>query len=199
MRTVRTAKPKDLKAKDFYQTHPAMVQSLCNKYLCYVDRDKSILDPCSGNGVIKKVLRKNGFTGLIAQVDIEKKDDPRVIELDFFEYMQEINHKVDIIVMNPPYSNKYAFIDEALNVARDVFVLLPLDVSNYNHFHKNYLDTKEYKGRLLMTPKMMLHEGLEPKFGGNTSYAWYHFSNSNSFTNVKTEIYDDLRLYMEVA
>lgn len=184
MRTIRKPKTKELKAKDFYQTNPAMVQALIDKDFYLKVRQHKILDPCCGKNVIGNVLRKNGFKH-INEIDIEQG-------VDFLAYYK--SH--DVIIMNPPYSNKYAFIDHALEIARYVYVLLPLDVSNYNLFHREYLNTEKYKGRILMTPKMILHDGIEPKFGGNSSYAWYHFSNDNTNLDKKYEKYADLAEYL---
>jgi hypothetical protein len=90
---------------------------------------------------------------------------------DFLEEKEE----QDIVVMNPPFSNKYAFIDKALEIARITYCLLPLDTCNYNYFARNYLIKKTYWGRVTMTPKLFLHDGTETRRGGNSSYAWFEF------------------------
>ena len=40
----------------------------------------------------------------------------------------------ELIIMNPPYSKKDEFIEHALELAGNVFVILPLQVSNYISF-----------------------------------------------------------------
>ena len=183
MRTVRIKKPDQLKVQDFYQTHPFMVKCLCDNF----DIQGTVLDPCAGGGIIADNLSTN-----VEEMDLFPKLD-RIVEKDF---LSSENNSYDYIVMNPPYSNKYAFILKALEVAQVVFVLLPLDVSNYNLFHREYLNTKQYRGRLLMTPKVMLHSGVEMKKGGNSSYAWYEFSQEPNGDR-KYEIYGDLNQYAD--
>lgn len=182
-----------LKAKDFYQTHPSMVRALIDKKLCNAQKYQTILDPCCGNKIIGTHLRLAGFHD-ITEIDLYPANK-LVSQADFMEFRPLIKN-FDIFIMNPPFSNKYRFIDRALGIAKtSVYVLLPLDVSNYNYFHQNYLNKPHYKGRLLMTPKMILHENTETKFGGAVSYAWYEFGTRNIYS-AKYETYADLREYM---
>ena len=178
MRTVRIKKVKELKEKDFYQTHPSMVYSLINNY----DIKGTILDPCAGKGIIGSIISVDEFDLHPGKSNMQQRNF-----LNFYTHY-------DNIIMNPPYSDKYRFIDHALAVADRIFVLLPLDTSNYNIFHTRYLNTNLYRGRLLMTPKIMLSETIKLKRGGNTSYAWYEFGESKS--KVKYEKYDDLMRYI---
>jgi len=187
-RTVRIKKSKELKEKDFYQTHPAMVRALVDNY----NLEGFILDPCAGHLSIGNGLREKGLQDIIEH-DINPCDFS-VAKIDFLQQEVPENNVFNAIIMNPPYSNKYAFIDKALEYGCEVFVLLPLDTSNYNIFHKRYLDVPQYQGRLLMTPKVILHEGLETKRGGNSSYAWYHYD-PNVDAIDKYEKYADLMEY----
>lgn len=184
-RTVRIKKTKELKNKDFYQTHPAMVRALMEKY----DLNEPILDPCAGKGIIGDVLSKQAY--VVKEFDLHPQSTP-IKKLNFLK--TNLSIQIDTIIMNPPYSNKYAFIDKALEYNCEVFVLLPLDTSNYNLFHEKYLDVPHYQGRLLMTPKLILHEGLETKRGGNSSYAWYHYD-PNVYAEDKYEKYANLENY----
>ena len=161
MNTIRrTEKTALKKKKDFYQTNPLMVTSLIN----YLKQNKfrrslKVLDPCEGQGVISKGL--NTYFKKVSASDLYNDDN-----IDFLETEEKYN----IIVMNPPYSAKYKFIDHARKHARYVFCLLPLNVSNYNMFHRQYEDIPEFVGKLQMAPKMFLDETIDFKPGGTTQY-----------------------------
>jgi predicted RNA methylase len=195
MRTVRRNKSKELKEKDFYQTNPAMVRALL-KYLPW--SNVSILDPCCGEGVICGQLALS--FGM--QAAVHGKKGIKLIAYDKFpktgasvDFMDE-EEEFDYVIMNPPFSQKYEFIDKALEVGKNVFCLLPLDVMNYNVVQRNYLSQKFFCGVILMTPKLFLHSGTEAKRGGNSSYGWFHFSleNKNKFPYMLFENLEDYGL-----
>lgn len=180
---VRTKKSDLMNEKDFYQTYPGCTYAL-------LDVLKSIgfssglatLDPCCGKESITRIL-KEYFTDVEA---IDKfEGDTRQ---DFLEYSGE----KDLIVMNPPYSNKYEFINYARSIARNVLCLLPLNTSNYNMFHREYEDDPEFVGKIQMAPKIFLHDGLEFKPGGTTQYAWYYWKRGND-TETSLTWYRDLK------
>jgi len=168
-RTVRIKKSKELKDKDFYQTHPAMVRALIAQCFAKDISVMEVFDPCCGKKVIGNVFRDHMVN--IYESDLYPNDNT-ITKANFLKS----NSEFEVVVMNPPYSDKYNFIDHAITISDRSYVLLPLDTSNYNVFHKNYLNQPTYLGRLLMTPKVILHEDLKTKRGGNSSYAWYEFS-----------------------
>jgi hypothetical protein len=185
---VRIKKTSKQKEKDFYQTNPLMVKSLVTWFENYDISEKlNILDPCSGKGVIVRGLYSHFL---------------KVNYLDKFEGNKKgnfLNHnkKYDIIIMNPPYSNKYKFIDHARDIANTVVCLLPLNISNYNMFHREYEDIPEFLGKIQMAPKMFLDETTDFKAGGNSQYCWYIW-NKNNDTDYSKTWYSDLRDYQEV-
>jgi hypothetical protein len=156
--------------KDFYQTNPKMVEVLIMHFISKLSR-LTILDPCCGKCVIGKGFFKN---------------DIRIDEFDFFPVSKMIekadflsygntNNYYKAVVMNPPYSQKYAFLDHALNHFENVYCLLPEISLNYNIINEKYLSMPRYWGKIKMYPKMFLHEGIEDKFGGTTCYSWLCF------------------------
>lgn len=182
---VRKVKSDIENKKDFYQTNPYMMEALLNwfkeqKY----DRSLKVLDPCCGEGVISEALKKyfynvksyDKYTGSL------KKD-----------FLTELN-SYDLIVFNPPYSAKYDFINHARNIATEVLCLLPLNISNYNMFHRDYEDVTQFVGKLQMAPKMFLDETRDYRPGGNSQYCWYQW-NKNNATNYSLTWYDDLLKY----
>ena len=162
--------------RDFFVTPRQMCISLANKYNIVGDR---VLDPCCGLGNMKNYLPITNQYDLYPQIDVQKKD-----------FLTE-TERWDCIIMNPPYRDKYKFINKAIELSDRVFILMPLEVSSYNIFVKDYLNTGKYKGRLLMTPKVFMSPKDEFITGGTTVYCWYEFAANSS--DIKYEIYDDLR------
>lgn len=144
---------------DFYVTPFPFVRALISN----IDLSgKTILDPCCGTGVIGKVLEEFGlpYTGK----DIITGDD-------FF------NEKgsYDVIICNPPYSIKDDFLKKAFTVAERVYAILPMNVANYNSFHRDFMDIPSFYRKMLLTPKafMSTEETETPKRGGISSYGWF--------------------------
>lgn len=175
--------------KDFYQTPYLATEALVRSY-SYIHEDNiSILDPCCGKEAIGKVLRDHKL-----QFDSFDKYPAyaTIIEKDFLT----INDSYDIIIANPPYHLKNEFIEHAISLANEVFMILPTNVINYNHFHRNFLNRKEYRGRLLLTPKFFMNQEINEDYslkrGGISSYAWFHWSKNKTTKNHSYEIYYDL-------
>lgn len=182
MNTIRRTEKSEIeKDKDFYQTHPTMVKALIS-WLNNSSPELRVLDPCCGKGVIYKELET--LFRNVTHFDKYLGDN----KLDFLEHKENY----DLIIMNPPYSNKnvYRFIDHARKLASSVFCLLPINQSNYNMFHNDYEDIPEFVGKIKMTPKMFLHEGIEFKTGGTASYAWYYWNKDNNTDYSKTWYYN---------
>jgi hypothetical protein len=114
---------------------------------------------------------------------------------DFFK----VRSRYDYIISNPPYSLKDEFIEYALEIADHVFMLFPLQVLNYIEFCEKWLDNDSYCGRILMYPKVILNPEGEYIQGGNTGYAWFHWSGlpseEKSNTKEKYEVIEDIRKY----
>lgn len=148
---------------DFYITPPPCVQALVDQ-LPFI-KNLSVLDPCAGTGTIGRVLAKNGFTNY-KEIELTRGEN-------FFDYTE--HH--DVIIGNPPYSLKNEFINHAFTLASHILFILPYNVGNYNHFHKNYLDIEQFIGKWLMTPKFFMteEETNNPKRGGISAYAWYYW------------------------
>jgi len=175
---------------DFYQTLPCQIKCLCE----YLDlNDKHVLDAGSGMGVISKQLRKS-FPKVKLETSEKNFNNPsdKNIFFDFdcasgigneedfpkadFGDFLEVKGSFDCVISNPPYSQKDAFIKHALEISKDVFMLFPLQVLNYISFCQNWLDNESYCGRILMYPKVILNPEGEYRQGGNTGYAWFHWT-----------------------
>lgn len=176
--------------KDFYQTPYLATEALLKSY-SFIHEAKTILDPCEGAGAITKILKKYdiNYKGIDKYPQLESTQ-----EIDFLR--SEMRQHIDVIISNPPYSLKNEFIDDALNSAEEVFFILPMQVVNYNYFHRNYLNRKEYRGRLLMTPKFFMTQDVNEDYslvkGGVSAYAWFHWSKNKTIENHSYETYIDL-------
>ena len=74
-------------------------------------------------------------------------------------------------------------------------MLLPLQVSTYNMFVRQYLMSPYYQGRLLITPKLYMSidykkQGIE--YGGSLAFCWYEWDTTKP-RDTKYEIYEDLK------
>ena len=188
MNTIRRTNPGT--ERDYYQTHPSMVECLAQWMLERgYDSNEVYCDPCCGNGVIRDGLKKHlknivGFDKYVGEQRID--------------YLKHDKY-YDIIVMNPPYSGKrvYSFLNHAIANAGMVFCLLPLNIANYNVFHKKYMARPDFLGKILMTPKLFLSETTEFKPGGTASYCWFIWRPGIGMeTGYSAEWYRDLRDYL---
>lgn len=182
----RTYKSTKETEKDYYQTNPYMIEAL-KEWLIeegLVEEELTVVDPCCGEKVIGK-----GLIDIFPNIVQFDKFAENCYREDFMEYNPK--YKVDIIVFNPPYSNKYNFINKAMEISDKVFCLLPLNVSNYNMFHREFEDIPEFVGKILMAPKMFLDQTTDFRTGGTSQYAWYMWSKNNS-TNYSLTWYKDL-------
>jgi hypothetical protein len=122
-------------------------------------------------------------------------DFPKSNYGDFFK----VHTIFDFIISNPPYSLKDEFIEHALERAKDVFMLFPLQVLNYIEFCEKWLDNEVYCGKILMYPKVILNSEGEYIQGGNTGYAWFHWSKEHLSKDInpkeKYEVFEDIRKY----
>jgi len=81
----------------------------------YLGRKKVIWECCNGTGNISKILTEKHA---MITTDINRG-------YDFFVYTPNINY--DIIVTNPPYSEKDKFIERCFELGKPWAMLLPLD------------------------------------------------------------------------
>ena len=95
-------------------------------------KDKIIWCPCDKDeSEFVKVLRENGFTVVNSHIDYGQ---------DFFKYEPE---KFDVILTNPPYENKRAFIERAESFNKPYAFLLPATIINDSILNDIYGDMSE--------------------------------------------------------
>jgi len=105
--------------KEFYPTPLEVIQSM--GFDCY---DKVCLEPSSGKGDIIDYLKENGAKEVLC---VEKQYDLSILSAakgdligrDFFDITPEQISHVDLIIMNPPFSNADKHINHAWEIAPD--------------------------------------------------------------------------------
>jgi hypothetical protein len=170
--------------RDFFQTPEVCVQALVDRSALW--HEERILDPSAGNGPISKVLRRNGFD-FVDEFDIHPSPGKDFLKDEYEHY--------DVVVCNPPYSKKNDFIRRALSIADRIYMILPMQVVNYNQFHREFLAIPQYQGRILMTPKFFMTEEYQIRLdhrGGISSYAWFCWQPAVKFRPRSWEVYVDL-------
>lgn len=194
---------------DFYQTLPCQINVLC----ALVDFSrKKIIDAGAGKQVIANHIKKHfPRTAVITSEKNSENIKSELAEFDFdnpaaivksdkfppsvYGDFLSVWRPFDIVASNPPYSLKDEFITHSLEIADDVFMLFPLQVLNYIEFCEEWLDTPKYMGRITMYPKVILNPQGEYIQGGNTGYAWFHWSNKALPSPNKYEYFVDIRKY----
>lgn len=196
---------------DFYQTLPCQIKCLCS----YMDLNNySIIDAGSGKEVIAKQVKKSfkkatvvtsEKNSSIPDTEINEfnfKSDKNIVDKNVFptpdygDFLTVKDH-FTYTISNPPYSEKDNFISHALEISDHIVMLFPLQVLNYIDFCEKWLDNEKYCGRILMFPKVILNPEGTYIQGGNTGYAWFHWSNylSSVPSYEKYEIIEDIRKF----
>lgn len=151
---------------DFYQTPQWAIEKLLE-----VEKfEGDILEPCSGNGAISKVLEAHGYE--VKSQDI--RDDEGVYGeggIDFFDYQEE----VDNIITNPPYFCAKEFVEHSLELSNGkVAMLLKLAFLEGAKRHQFFQDTPLKKVYVFCKRVTMYPANTEkPKNSGTIAYAWY--------------------------
>lgn len=170
---------------DNYATPAPCIRALLDEIS--IHKENTILDPCSGGGIFQRTCKEKGLE--ISGYDI----------LEGRDFLNEKGH-YNLIIANPPYSQKNQFIKKALEVADRIYMILPMAVVNYNQFHREFLNINNYMGRYLMTPKFFMTdiETENPKRGGISAYSWFYWqgnSQEGRRNNESFERYINLEKY----
>lgn len=169
---------------DDYKTPLPCIRGLLEAYK--ISKTASILDPCCGTKAIGNTLREYGYEN-ITEYDINFG----------FDFHKE-NRKFDYIIMNPPYSDKVNFMFKAFTLAKEVIVIFPQNMTNYNEFQSLFMDMQYFVGKYLMRPKffMTAEDTENPKRGGVSAYGWFIWkTNARETKNGSFEKYINLNKY----
>lgn len=95
-------------------------------YLCpFIPKDMTIWEPACGKGNIVRGLDKRGYK--VFGSDIERQTGDIDVEIGDF-LTQETTRPYDVLVTNPPFSIKTAFLQRCYDLKKPFALLLPLTV-----------------------------------------------------------------------
>lgn len=131
--------------RDFYPTPEKVIEEMLRGH--NVD-GKIILEPSAGSGNIVEYLQKNYAKEVIACETNEKlrrivESKCRVIADDFLKVQREDVSHIDMIVMNPPFSDARRHILHAFEIAPGGCEIISL--CNDSDLRGNYYNTKDKK------------------------------------------------------
>lgn len=158
---------------DLYETPPEAVEAL----LAHEKLPHHLWEPACGPGAIVRVLRQHGHA--VYATDLNDwgcpNSQPRV---DFL--MEPLAAAWDgAIITNPPYFAATAFVCHALALARQVYMLLPiqfLEGGQRDPRRDQLIDGGQLARVLVFRERlpMMHRHGYEgPKTGSTVAYAWF--------------------------
>ena len=95
-------------------------------YLCpFIQKDTTIWEPACGKGNLVRGFSKRGYN--VFGSDIERQTDDIDVEIGDF-LIQETRHPYGVLVTNPPFSIKTAFLQRCYELKKPFALLLPLTV-----------------------------------------------------------------------
>lgn len=154
-------------ANDAYYTNQLLVQQLLNKYP--ISKDKVILECCNGKGHISNYLKDLGYTLITNDIDINLEAD---YHIDFtklhsidVDYGYKLASTCNTVITNPPFNIATKILENALDVADEVIMLLRLSFIEPCKDRKQLLEL--YKDNLIK----MIVINPRPKFRTDTKYS----------------------------
>lgn len=152
---------------DFYQTPAFATLKLLEKETF----NGSIIEPCSGQGAISKVLEGEGYS--VKSCDI--RNDEHVYGEKGIDIFSLNEGSFNNVITNPPYFIGKEVVEKSLEIATDkVCMLLKLtfleSAKRYSFFKSSPLARVHvFSNRVTMFP----FGTEEPKNGGTITFAWF--------------------------
>ena len=163
--------------EDFFQTPDWAIEVI----LPYVKTGSKVLEPTYGLGAIAKVLEKHGCE--VVGADKFPKEGTSVKELDFLNIQKndEILQGIDMIVFNPPFSDKTRFLKKAMELGLPFLLLCPMTLLETE---KRYNLIKENGLSIILIPKRVNYvRGADIEMGKAWFSSSWFLGNSRDFKN----------------
>ena len=163
--------------EDFFQTPDWAIEVI----LPYVKTGSKVLEPTYGLGAIAKVLEKHGCE--VVGADKFPKEGTSVKELDFLNIQKndEILQGIDMIVFNPPFSDKTRFLKKAMELGLPFLLLCPMTLLETE---KRYNLIKENGLSIILIPKRVNYvRGADIEMGKAWFSSSWFLGNSPDFNN----------------
>lgn len=151
---------------DYYETPSWAVGEL----LITEEFKGTILEPCSGNGAISKVLEKHNFT--VVSSDIRVDDD---VYGEKGINMFDIKEKYNNIITNPPYSLAQQIIEKSLEITdRKVAMILKLSFLESIKRYPMFKSTP-FKQLYVFSKRVQMYPGgqVVKKENGPIAFGWF--------------------------
>lgn len=162
---------KDRNPRDFYQTPFSVTEQFLNQHTEF-DLNRTVLEPCCGNGAIYQVLTQYFKTNKIDTNDLFLPGG-----YDFLKYNGK---KYDYIITNPPFSLADEIVQKCKQIAKKQFALLHDNHFNHgiNRFNnKIFLDPKyklKYEYTFVRRPFLTEFIREDGKYNtGMMAYCWF--------------------------
>ena len=163
--------------EDFFQTPDWAIEVI----LPYVKTGSKVLEPTYGLGAIAKVLEKHGCE--VVGADKYPKEGTSVKELDFLNIQKEdeVLQGIDMIVFNPPFSDKTRFLKKAMELGIPFLMLCPMTLLETE---KRYNLIKENGLSIILIPKRVNYvRGAENELGKVWFASSWFLGNHPEFKN----------------
>ena len=161
--------------EDFFQTPEWAIEVI----LPYVKSGSRVLEPTYGLGAISNVLKKHGCE--VIGTDKYPKEGTDVKELDFLNIAKddEILQGIDMIVFNPPFSDKTRFLQKAMELGKPFLMICPMALMETE---KRYNLIKENGLSIILIPKRVNYlRGADNEMGKVWSASSWFLGNSPEF------------------
>lgn len=157
------------KHSDHFQTPACAILPL----LPFIGSDREVWDPCDGKGNIILAFIRHGYDAWGS--DIQRGQD-------FLQNMGVSTRAV--IVTNPPYSIKDAFIEHCYALGAPFALLMPLTALEGQRRQKSY---REHGLQLMVLPRRIDFE--TPNLGSNVGGAWFSTAWFTWKLNLPSDLY----------
>jgi 16S rRNA G966 N2-methylase RsmD len=110
-------------------------------------------------------------------------DFTKMQEVDFLKMLRRVSHKpkFDVVIMNPPFNQSFAFLQGALSVAEHVVMLQRL---NYLGSQERSSFFQQHMPDTYILPDRPIFTG---NHGDSIEYAWFHFSARHSLPELNSK------------
>lgn len=179
---------------DHYPTPIKPVDAICKilslRMMAYAP--ENILDPCAGNGVwgrtIKKIYTEAQLYGVDIDPNLEKPP-----EYDFWHTGDYINNymankKFDLIISNPPFKLAEQFIMESfkhITFGGTIAFMLPLGFMGSVGRYKRLFTNKNKPNHIIVSSRRIDFTGQGSPHTDIAMYIWYGYSKGVPITNIE--------------
>ena len=155
---------------DAYYSNSKLVEQLLLKYP--INKKKTILEPCNGKGHISNYLEQLGYTVLTNDIDTNTNSEQH-IDATTTNLVTLFKNHCDIVITNPPFKYATEILENSLEIADEVVMLLRLSWIEPCKSRRDLLNV--YKDNLVkvipISPRPCFR--LDSKGSDSVTVAWF--------------------------